>query len=86
MKAIFEPIFNAYVEAGRELTYREVVDRFNPQLKIIKKKYSKLTIRRILLLIRKDYASRWHEIYQPKPEIASESILERMRIAARKKV
>lgn len=83
MKAIFEPIFNAYVEEGREIPYRELVAKLPKELKDIKRKYKLITTKRIIRLVRKVYADRWHEI-QPKPSVASASILDKMRIAARK--
>lgn len=83
MKAIFEPIFNAYVEEGREIPFRELVEKYPKELKDIKRKYKLITTKRIVRLVRKVYADRWHEI-QPKPSVASASILDKMRIAARK--
>lgn len=83
MKAIFEPIFNAYVSEGREIPFRELVEKYPKELKDIKRKYKLITTKRIVRLVRKVYADRWHEI-QPKPSVASASILDKMRIAARK--
>jgi hypothetical protein len=84
MKAVFEPIFNAYVAEGREIPYRELVERYPKELKAIRKKYNLITTKRIVRLVRKAYADRWHEI-QPKPVVASASILEKMRIASSRK-
>lgn len=84
MKAIFEPIFNAYVAEGREIPFRELVTRFPKELKAIRNRYKLITTKRIIRLIRKAYADRWHEI-QPKPPIASASILDKMRIASSRK-
>jgi hypothetical protein len=81
MKAIFEPIFNAYVAEGREIPFRELVLKYPKELKAIRTRYKLVTTKRIIRLIRKAYADRWHEI-QPKPSVASASILDKMRIAA----
>jgi hypothetical protein len=78
---MFEPIFNAYMSEGRELTYREIVVKCNKELKAIKHRRKLLTTKRIMRLVRKIYSDRWHEI-QPKPSIASASILDKMRMAA----
>lgn len=83
MKAIFEPIFNAYVEEGREIPFRELVTKYPKELKAIRNRYKLITTKRIIRLIRKAYADRWHEI-QPKPKVASSSILDKMRIASGK--
>ena len=84
MKAIFEPIFNAYVAEGREIPFRELVTRFPKELKAIRNRYKLISTKRVIRLIRKAYADRWHEI-QPKPEVASASILDKMRIASSRK-
>ena len=84
MKALFEPIFNAYLSEGREIPYRELVIGYSTELKAIRKRYKLVTTKRIVRLIRKAYAARWHEI-QPKPPIASASILDKMRIASSRK-
>jgi hypothetical protein len=81
MKTIFEPIFQAYVTEGREIPFRELVVKYPKELKAIRKKYRLITTKRIIRLIRKAYADRWHEI-QPKPSVASASILDKMRMAA----
>jgi len=78
---LFEPIFNAYVSEGRELPYRELVVKCNKELKAIKNRRKLLTTKRIIRLVRKIYSDRWHEI-QPKPSVASASILDKMRMAA----
>lgn len=83
MKAIFEPIFNAYVAEGREIPFRELTVKYPKELKAIRNKYKLITTKRIVRLIRKVYADRWHEI-QPKPKVASSSILDKMRIASGK--
>lgn len=83
MKAIFEPIFNAYVSEGREIPFRELVQKYPKELKAIRNKYKLITTKRIVRLVRKVYADRWHEI-QPKPSVASATILDKMRIASRK--
>lgn len=84
MKAIFEPIFNAYLAEGREIPYRELVLGYSKELKTIRRRYKLITTKRIIRLVRKAYAARWHEI-QPKPPIASASILDKMRIASSRK-
>jgi hypothetical protein len=81
MKMLFEPIFNAYVSEGRELQYRELVVKCNKELKAIKSRRKLLTTKRIIRLVRKIYSDRWDEI-QPKPSVASASILDKMRMAA----
>jgi len=81
MKAIFEPIFNAYVAEGREIPFRELVTKYPQELKAIRNRYKVISTKRIIRLIRKAYADRWHEI-QPKPSVASASILDKMRIAS----
>ena len=78
---IFEPIFNAYMSEGRELTYRELSIKCNKELKAIKHRRKLLTTKRIIRLVRKIYSDRWHEL-QPKPTVASASILDKMRMAA----
>lgn len=83
MKMLFEPIFNAYVSEGREIPYRELVVKYNAELKAIKTRRKLISNKKIVRLVRKIYASRWHEI-QPKPQPASSSILEKMRIASGK--
>jgi len=84
MKAIFEPIFNAYVAEGREIPFRELVTNYPVELKAIRNRYKLISTKRIIRLIRKAYADRWHEI-QPKPSVASASILDKMRIASTRK-
>ncbi len=81
MKTIFEPIFNAYVTEGREIPFRELVTKYPKELKAIRNRYKLISTKRIIRLVRKAYADRWHEI-QPKPSVASASILEKMRMAA----
>jgi hypothetical protein len=83
--ALFEPIFNIYVAEGRELGVHETLRRCPNEMKALKKRYPLLTVRRLLRILKKQYADRWHEIYQPKPPIASASILEKMRIASSRK-
>lgn len=69
---------------GRELPYRELVAKYNDELKAIKTRRKLLSNKKIVRLVRKIYANRWHEI-QPKPATASASILEKMRIASTRK-
>ena len=84
MKTLFEPIFNAYVSEGREIPYRELIVKYNAELKAIKTRRKLISNKKIIRLVRKIYANRWHEI-QPKPQQpASTSILEKMRIASGK--
>lgn len=83
MKTVFEPIFNVYLEEGKELSYSDLLLKCPKELKTIKRKYPRLTVKKIMRMIRKVYYDRWHEI-QPKPSVASASILDKMRIAARK--
>lgn len=84
MKAtLFESIFNAYVSEGREIPYRELVVKYNEELKVIKHRHKLISNKKIVRLVRKIYADRWHEI-QPKPKAASTSILDKMRIASGK--
>lgn len=84
MKTLFEAIFNAYVSEGREIPYRELVTKYNHAFKMIKARKPNLTNKKIVRAVRKIYADRWHEI-QPKPVVASSSILEKMRIASSRK-
>jgi hypothetical protein len=81
---ILDPIFNAYLSAGRELEFRELLQKYPKELKEVKRRYPALTVKKIVRMVRKIYSSRWHEI-QPKPPIASASILEKMRIASSRK-
>jgi len=71
------------VSEGREIPYRELVTNYSNELKTIKSRYKLITSKKIVRLVRKIYADRWHEI-QPKPKVASSSILDKMRIASGK--
>lgn len=79
---ILESIFNIYLEQGREVSFRELLKTHPRELKEVKRRYPLLTVRKIVRMVRKVYADRWHEI-QPKPVVAS-SILDKMRIASGK--
>jgi hypothetical protein len=72
-----------YVSEGRVPGLDETLEKCKEDFRTIKKRYPLLTVRKIVRMVKKQYADRWHEI-QPKPEVAS-SILDKMRIASTRK-
>ena len=78
-------IFEAYIAEGKELGVRDLRSKYPRAVKAAQNACPGLTLQQIMLKVRRVYSRRWHEINQkPTESVASLSILDKMRMAAKK--